>query len=98
VLDSLNAFCHHDAKMRTTISINDVTLRELREQAVSSGTSFREVVERSLDLGLAQLAKPRSRGKFRVRPHSLGLKAGFQGVSLNQLYDQIETEEGIRRT
>ena len=78
--------------MRTTVSINDVTLRELREQAVSSGTSFREVVERSLEIGLAHLAKPRSRGKFRVRPHPLGLKAGFQGVSLNQLYDQIEAE------
>ena len=98
MLDSLNAVCHHDDKMRTTVSINDVTLRELREQAVSSGTSFREVVERSLEIGLAHLAKPRSRGKFRVRPHPLGLKAGFQGVSLNQLYDQIEAEEGIRRT
>ena len=83
--------------MRTTISINDVTLRELREAAASSGRSFREVVERSLEIGLAHLTKPRSRSKFRVRPHPLGLKAGFQGVSLNQLYDQIESEEGLRR-
>jgi hypothetical protein len=84
--------------MRTTISINDATLRELRERAVASGESFREVVERSLAIGLAHLSKPRSRGRFRVRPHPLGLKPGFQGVSLNQLYDQIEAEEGLHRT
>ena len=82
--------------MRTTLSINDVTLNALRERAASSGRSFREVVEQSLEIGLAQLAKPPGRGRFRVRPHRLGLKPGFNGVSLNQLYDQIESE-GVKR-
>ena len=82
--------------MRTTISINDVVLKELHERADSSGQSFRQVVEESLEIGLAHLSKPPSRERFRIRPHCLGLKAGFQGVSLNQLYDQIEAEEGVR--
>ena len=78
--------------MRTTLSINDVILRELRERAVASGRPFRAVVEESLEIGLAHLSKPRSHQRFQVRPHRLGLKPGFQGVSLNQLYDQIESE------
>lgn len=84
--------------MRTTLSINDVTLNELRERAASSGRSFREVVELSLELGLAHLAKPPKRIRFRLRPHRLGMKPGFRGVSLNQLYDQIESEGVKRRT
>ena len=80
--------------MRTTLTINDVILRELHEQASSSGRPFRDVVEQNLAIGLAQLSKPGSRGRFHVRPHKLGIKPGFQGVSLNQIYDQFEVEKG----
>lgn len=82
--------------MRTTLSIKDVLLQELREQAGASGRSFRETVEQSLELGLAHLANPPNKGKFRVRPHRLGLKPGFRGVSMNQLYDQFESEKDAR--
>jgi len=84
--------------MRTTISINDATLGELRQRADATGRSFRAVLEETLELGLAQLSKPQARARFQVRPHPLGLKPGFEGVSLNQLYDQIEAEETIGRT
>lgn len=84
--------------MRTTLSINDVILRELREQASASGRSFRDVVEQNLEIGLAHLSKPRSRSRFRVRAHRLGIKPGVQGVSLNQIYDQLEAEKNVRRT
>jgi hypothetical protein len=83
--------------MRTTLSINDVILRELREQASVSGRSFREVLEQSLEIGLAHISKPRNRPRFRVRAHKLGLKPGLHGTSLNQYFDQLEVEEGIRR-
>ena len=83
--------------MRTTISINDVLLRKLHERATVSGRPFRAVVEDSLEIGLAHLAKPQARGRFRVRPHRLGLKPRFQNVSLNQLYDQIESDSSVRK-
>ncbi|HET6383285.1 MAG TPA: hypothetical protein VFJ58_07840 [Armatimonadota bacterium] len=82
--------------MRTTISINDAILKELHERAAASGRPFRQVVEESLEIGLAHLSNPPDRERFRLRPHPLGLKAGFRGVSLNQLYDQIEAEDDIR--
>jgi len=83
--------------MRTTLSINDVILRELHEQASASGRSFRDVVEQNLEIGLAHVSKPQSRGRFHVRAHRLGIKPGVQGVSLNQIYDQLEVEEDGRR-
>lgn len=83
--------------MRTTLGINDALLRELRRQAAAAGRPFREVVEETLARGLAAGAKPKRSHTFRVRPHALGLKPGFRGVSLNQLYDQIETEATARK-
>ena len=88
---------HHDDNMRTTANIDDAILKELHERAASSGRSFREVVYESLALGLGRLSKPPKGHQFRVRPHPLGLKAEFQGISLNQVYGQIEAEDAVRR-
>ena len=72
-------------------------MEELRARAAETGETFRQVLEKTLRLGLgAGRASPR-REPFRVRPHPLGLKPGFHGVSLNQLYDQLEAEEGRYR-
>ena len=87
---------HHDAYMRTTLRINDVILRELRERAKRSGLPFRQVVEETLTLGLSRQSARKKGGRaFRVQPHPLGLKAAFRGLSLNQLYDQLEAEETL---
>jgi hypothetical protein len=82
--------------MRTTVSINDVTLRELREVSKASGLSFRATVEQTLQIGLTSLKAPATPAEFHVRPHRLGLKPGFQNVSLNQIYDQLESETSVR--
>lgn len=86
---------HQDAFVRTTLSINDAILEQLREQARKSGKPFRQVVEETLALGLASQSKRKVGGRFRVRAHALGLKPGFRGASLNQLYDQLEAEETL---
>ena len=79
--------------MRTTIDINDALLREIRECASRSGRSFKQMLEETLKLGLLQQNKPQKRRRVRIRPHRLGLKPGFHGTSLNQLYDQFEAED-----
>lgn len=83
--------------MRTTLDINDALLRELRRRAAATGRPFRGVVEEALAVGLAAGSKPVRQKSFRVRPHALGLKHGFRGISLNQLYDQIEAETTPRK-
>jgi hypothetical protein len=83
--------------VRTTLNINDALLKELRQYANSSGKTFRSVVEQALVLGLAQQMRAKPKRKFRVRPHSLQMKPGFRGMSMNQLYDQIESETITRQ-
>ncbi|MEL6339250.1 MAG: DUF2191 domain-containing protein [Myxococcota bacterium] len=78
--------------MRTTIDISDALLTELKRLAHEQRRSFREIVEETLQQGLAHAQRPAAQTPFEVHPHALGLKAGFRGMSLNQLYDQLETE------
>lgn len=82
--------------MRTTVDINDALLKELRERAVESGVSFKRILEQTLASGLANHPTLIKTRKFKVRPHALGVKPGFRGMSMNQLYDQLEAEESAR--
>ena len=91
--------------MRTTVNINDAILRELRERARIEERPFRDVLDHTLQIGLAHLDTPEPRAPFRVKAHALGIKPGFRGVSeanltpgvsMNQLYDQIEAEDAAR--
>ena len=78
--------------MRTTINISDGILSELRERARQRKRPFREIVEETIQRGLS--ASPPSSGKqVRIQTHHLGIKPAYQGLSLNQLYDQIEAED-----
>ncbi len=85
---------HHDAIMRTTLDISDATLDALRSRASSSKRPLRQVVEETLQLGLAAKREP-SR-PVRVPTFSVGVKAAYRGLSMNQLYDQIESEDHLK--
>jgi predicted transcriptional regulator len=83
--------------MRTTINISDGILSELRELARKRRRPFREIVEETLQKGLGA-ATPSSDGKpVRIATHRVGIKPAYQGLSLNQLYDQIEAEDTGKR-
>lgn len=76
--------------MRTTLDINDAILAELRAKAGAEGKSFKRLINETLQLGLA--AKSRKSARFRVKPLNPGIKPAYQGLSMNQLYDQLEAE------
>lgn len=48
---------HLDA-MRTTLTIDDALLRQLRQKALDTGKPFKQVVNDTLRLGLSQAATP----------------------------------------
>jgi hypothetical protein len=80
--------------MRTTISISDAVLEELKRRAAETRRPFRQVVEETLQRGLA--AKSEGGGQpVRLLTFAVGVKAAYRGVSMNQLYDQLEAEDHL---
>ena len=82
--------------MRTTIDISDGLLGELRELARKRGRPFREILEETIQRGLGA-ASSTSRKRVRIQTHRVGIRAAYQGMSLNQLYDQLEAEDTGKR-
>jgi plasmid stability protein len=82
--------------MRTTLTIDDAILRRLKDRAAREGRSFKDLVNQALRIGLAQKETPRPTKSFRLKPHRLGMKPGFHKISMNQLYDQVESESALQ--
>ena len=67
-------------------------LAEVRRRAGAAGRPFRVMLEEVIACGLGTSGKSKSRRRVRIQPRALGLKAVYQKMSLNQLYDQLEAE------
>lgn len=83
--------------MKTTLDLNE----RLHARAKSAAAKLRipltrfieEAVRQRLDAATNTTpAKP-----FKVTPFKLKLKPAYQGVSLNQFYDQVEAEDQKRK-
>lgn len=82
--------------MRTTINISDGILSELRELARQRRRPFREILEETIQRGLGAPQQP-ARKRARIRTFRVGIKPAYRGLSLNQLYDQLEAEDAGKR-
>lgn len=80
--------------MRTTLNISDALLNELKERARRQKKSLTGLVEETLQRGLSAPAK--SAGKIAIQTFSLGVKPAYRGLSMNQLYDQLEAEDQLK--
>lgn len=76
--------------MRTTININDALLKELRHKASKENRTFRQTLEETLHRGLSSEASP---SPIRILTAPVGVKAPYAQLSMNQLYDQLESED-----
>jgi hypothetical protein len=81
--------------MRTTLNISDALLEELRERSRRTGRPLRQVTEDVLRRGLSGDEIPAT--KIQIQPFKLGIKPAYRGMSLNQLYDQLEAEDTVRQ-
>jgi hypothetical protein len=78
--------------MRTTLTIDDALLRQLRQQALDTGKPFKQVVNDTLRAGLTQTASPR-REPYRCPTFSIGaLAPGLDLTKANQLAAALEDE------
>ncbi|MCY3799973.1 MAG: antitoxin [Chloroflexi bacterium] len=82
--------------MRTTLTLDDDIADALREQARLLNKPFNQIVNDALRRGLSP-SPPDDRPVFRVKPHHSGFKPGIDPLKLNQLNDQLEVEEFLRK-
>ena len=83
--------------MRTTIDINDAILSELKNRAKQTDQSFRSVVDAVLQRGLSAFSSQDRNKKIKIEASPVGVNGVHKGISMNQLYDQLEAEEGARK-
>lgn len=81
--------------MRTTLTIDDALMRDLRRTAESSGLSLKELVNRALRAGLGSLERPPRRRRYRGRVFAMGNPVVGLDKAL-RLAGDLEDEE-IRR-
>ncbi len=84
--------------MRTTLTIDDDVAAILQKKSRQEGHSFKEVVNDVLRAGLAAGGeKPARRKRIKVVGWPLGLRPGIDPTKLNQLVDELEVEEFLRK-
>jgi hypothetical protein len=80
--------------MRTTITLDPDVARRIRERMRDLDLGFKEVVNQALRAGLR--AETQARKPFIVEPHPGGFHAGIDLDKMNQLADELESEEVSR--
>ena len=84
--------------MRTTLTIDDDIADILQRNAHQRGHSFKEVVNDLLRAGLAASGSSiPERRSHKVTGRPLGLKAGYDTDKMNQLVDELEVDEFLRK-
>ena len=80
--------------MRTTLNISDALLAELRARANETGRPMNATIEEVIQRGLSAEATRRKPGT--IRTFAVGVKPAYLGMSMNQIYDQIELESTLK--
>jgi hypothetical protein len=88
---------HHDAFMRTTLTLDPDVARLLEEQMHRERKPFKQVVNEAIRRGLAPGARVPSQKPFRVLPHKTTLRPGIDAGSFNRLVDEVEVEAVIEK-
>src|SRR6266511_3054788 len=87
---------HHDASMRTTLTLDPDVARMLANEAHRLRKPFKQVVNDALRRGLSPGSTGRVRRRYRVRPHTAMLRAGHDPGRLNALVDELEDQIRLR--
>jgi hypothetical protein len=72
--------------------------RRLEMEIRRSGKAMKTVVNEALRRGLGLAGKAARPKHFEVRPHSFGFKPGIDLDRINQLADELDSEETARKS
>lgn len=87
---------HHDAYMRTTLTVDDALYKKLKDRAYREHKPFKQVVEETLRRGLIVSQHPEESRPFEVEAHHCGRRTGIDYGKLNQLNDELEASDMTR--
>ena len=79
--------------MRTTLTLDDDIADSLRERARLLDRPFKQIVNDTLRRGMSPAVGEVSVPRYQVVPNHSGLAPGVDPMKLNQLNDELETEE-----
>lgn len=82
--------------MRTTLTLDDDLAGILQRRSRELDKSFKEIVNLTLRKGLAPDLQEIPQA-VSVRPHDFGLSAGIDLDRLDQLVDELEVEDYLRK-
>ena len=82
--------------MRTTLTIDDDLVGILKRRSVELGKPFKELVNTALRRGLAENLTG-AKHTVVVRPHDFGPSPGIDLDRLNQLADELDVEDYMKK-
>ena len=83
--------------MRTTLTLEPDVAARLKQEIRRSGKGLKALVNEALRLGLGLSGKPGRAPRFEVQPHAFGFKPGVDLDRMNQLVDELDSEEAARK-
>ena len=82
---------------KMTLTLDKDLADALKERARDLNQSIKQVVNDALRQGLSASVKESPRPPYRVKPFNSGFAPGVDPTKLNQLNDQLELEEFLRK-
>jgi hypothetical protein len=84
---------HHDACMRTTLTLDPDVAAKAKEGAAKLGKPFKEVINAALRLGLEQVLRPPISKPYRTHARPLGQRRGLNYDNISELLARAEGED-----
>jgi hypothetical protein len=83
--------------MRTTVTLDPDVADRLSRLAHARRASFKETLNDVLRRGLARQEAAAEGRPFVVKPHRSGFRPGIDPGKLNQLLDELDARDAVRR-
>ena len=89
---------HHDANMRTTVTLDKDVEQLLRDGAHRSRTSLKKMINAAIRAGLAGKPAKKRRAPYVVKARPMGMRAGLDPAGFNKLVDDLEAQGYVARS
>ncbi len=83
--------------MRTTVTLDRDVAQGLEKEMRRSRRGLKATINEALRRGLRLGTRPPKLPPFEVRPQALGVKPGIDLDRMNQLVDELDAEERVRK-